>query len=62
MDAAYIECSSKEMRGVENVFSLAVDTVVQHEEQAHFGSVVSVSGNGGIPSGGKKVKRSCMIL
>ena len=31
MGAIYVECSSKEMSGVNEVFELAVDTAVQRE-------------------------------
>ena len=33
MNASYVECSSKEMYGVDEVFSLAVHTAVSAEEQ-----------------------------
>ncbi|RAK99564.1 Rho4-like protein [Aspergillus ibericus CBS 121593] len=68
MNASYVECSSKEMRGVDGVFALAVDTVVSAEEQdwndrqttSTPGSKPRVTGGGG---GGKKVKkRTCKIL
>ncbi|OJK01568.1 hypothetical protein ASPACDRAFT_77290 [Aspergillus aculeatus ATCC 16872] len=68
MNASYVECSSKEMRGVDGVFGLAVDIVVSAEEQdcndrqtSSAGSKPRVGGGGG--GGGKKVKkRSCKIL
>lgn len=66
MGATYIECSSKEMRGVDEVFAKAVDTVVAIEEQGYVAqqsnhrSSSKPSGGGG-PS--KKVKkRNCKIL
>ncbi|KAL4747237.1 GTP-binding protein rhoC [Aspergillus terricola var. indicus] len=64
MNASYVECSSKEMRGVDSVFQLAVDTVVSLEEQNWDTRLPSSSGKpGGKPTGGKKVKkRSCKIL
>ncbi|EED13025.1 Rho GTPase Rho4, putative [Talaromyces stipitatus ATCC 10500] len=59
MNAAYIECSSKEMKGVEEVFELAVNTVVGVEEQGYYGP--GPSGKGGAV--GRKVKkRTCKIL
>ncbi|EAU33876.1 protein rho4 [Aspergillus terreus NIH2624] len=67
MNAAYVECSSKEMRGVDEVFQMAVDTVVGFEEQTTW-SVPSTSASGkptggGGRSGPKKVKkRTCKIL
>lgn len=33
MGATYVECSSKEMQGVDDVFELAVNTAVGHEIQ-----------------------------
>lgn len=33
MGASYVECSSKEMRGVDEVFGLAVNTAVAAEEE-----------------------------
>ena len=64
MNASYVECSSKEMRGVDSVFQLAVDTVVSLEEQNWDTRLPSSSGKpGGKPIGGKKIKkRSCKIL
>ncbi|EEQ90993.1 hypothetical protein RJZ56_007769 [Blastomyces dermatitidis] len=56
MGATYVECSSKEMRGVDEVFELAVNTAVGIEEQGHDSS------NGG--GGGRKraKKRTCKLL
>ncbi|KAF4264465.1 hypothetical protein KXW98_004535 [Aspergillus fumigatus] len=70
MNASYIECSSKEMRGVDEVFALAVDTVVSAEEQDWMGNSQSNGtsskfggGGSGLRSGSKKVKkRTCKIL
>lgn len=69
MNASYVECSSKEMRGVDSVFQLAVDTVVSVEDQNWDSQVPSSSGkpsksnNGGSGGGRKKIKkRSCKIL
>jgi GTPase SAR1 family protein len=70
MNASYIECSSKEMRGVDEVFAMAVDTVVAAEEQEWMGTSQGNStsskfggGGGGLRSGSKKVKkRTCKIL
>lgn len=69
MGATYVECSSKEMRGVDDVFAKAVDTVVAIEEQGwktkqsshnRSASKISVDAGGG---GGRKIKkRSCKIL
>lgn len=73
MNASYVECSSKEMRGVDEVFSLAVHTVVSLEEgwndrpspsstakTSGGGSTVPSSsggGGGGRSKGAKKVKK-----
>ncbi|KAI9930293.1 hypothetical protein ASPWEDRAFT_50628 [Aspergillus wentii DTO 134E9] len=71
MNASYVECSSKEMRGVDEVFSLAVDTVVTVEEEQTWTSRPSQKTNGkptGNASGGGRVagkkvkKRTCKIL
>ncbi|KAJ5713511.1 Rho GTPase Rho4 [Penicillium malachiteum] len=67
MGASYVECSSKEMRGVDDVFAHAVDTVVTTEDEGWKTSKQSNSRAGAKPSGpsgpGKKIKkRSCKIL
>ncbi|KAB8269775.1 Rho GTPase Rho4 [Aspergillus minisclerotigenes] len=66
MNASYIECSSKEMRGVDGVFEMAVDTVVSAEEQFSWNNRQSHSASGKATGGGggpKKVKkRTCKIL
>ncbi|KLJ05333.1 GTP-binding protein rhoC [Blastomyces silverae] len=56
MGATYVECSSKEMRGVDEVFELAVNTAVGVEEQGRDSS----SGSG---AGRKRPKkRTCKLL
>ena len=65
MGATYVECSSKEMSGVHEVFDLAVDTAVGREiaikesiqRQTQFGSNIAGNGN-------KRSKRRgpCSIL
>lgn len=70
MGAVYVECSSKEMVGVDEVFELAVNTVVGQEietkQQAAQNNKSSPFGSGGGGGGGKKKgKRSaknCPIL
>jgi hypothetical protein len=69
MGASYVECSSKEMRGVDDVFAQAVDTVVTTEEESWKPTKQSSSNNRNSvkPSGGgrpgKKIKkRTCKIL
>lgn len=60
MGASYIECSSKEMTGVDDVFELAVNTAVGVEEETY--SSAGPSGKG--PTGGRRKvkKRTCKIL
>ncbi|KAL8808552.1 MAG: hypothetical protein Q9182_000103 [Xanthomendoza sp. 2 TL-2023] len=64
MGAVYAECSSKEMKGVDEVFELAVNTAVgqevamkqqQRESRQDFGGK-------GIPIGKRIKKRGCPIL
>jgi len=69
MGATYVECSSKEMRGVDEVFASAVDMVCSIEEQGYayqpsHNRTTSKASASGVPSRpGKKVKkRSCKIL
>lgn len=61
MGAAYIECSSKEMTGVDEVFELAVNTVVGVEDETYSTPGPGPGGKG--PTGRRKVKkRTCKIL
>ncbi|KAJ5458111.1 hypothetical protein N7475_009499 [Penicillium sp. IBT 31633x] len=71
MGATYAECSSKEMRGVDEVFAKAVDAAISIEEQGW--STQEPTSRGGrnksyvygrwSPRPGKKVKkRTCKIL
>ena len=70
MGAIYVECSSKEMNGVHDVFELAVDTAVGREikmkeerEQWAFSGGGRMSGMSGMSGGGKiGKKRACVIL
>lgn len=62
MGAIYVECSSKEMKGVEEVFELAVDTAVGQEiamKQQHESRQVV---GGRTPAARKAKKRGCPIL
>ena len=58
MGAIYVECSSKEMKGVDDVFELAVNTAVGQEINSREEVIP------GIPRGPtkKSKKRSCKIL
>ena len=68
MGAIYIECSSKESRGVDEVFELAVNTAIRQEvvvgETGHGGGALQSSASASAVGGrGQKVKkRSCKIL
>ena len=69
MGATYVECSSKEMSGVHEVFELAVDTAVgreiamkeQRQTQTQFGGNPALGGAG---ASNKRSKRRgpCSIL
>ncbi|KAI9875182.1 MAG: Rho GTPase [Pleopsidium flavum] len=63
MSATYVECSSKEMKGVDNVFELAVNTAVGREDEMRSwaGSVGADRKTSGTKA--KKIKKkSCRIL
>lgn len=67
MGATYVECSSKEMRGVDEVFAKAVDTVVEIEEEGYTVQPTnnrnsSKPSGGGVRPGKKIKKRTCKIL
>jgi Ras family protein A len=69
MGALYMECSSKEQDGVEEIFDMAVTMAVGDEykspaESNRDTAMSSASGrNPAFPTGGKKKKRSgCKIL
>lgn len=76
MGAQYMECSSKEMRGVDEIFERAILTVVANDRrniEAQMSSTNTGGGSGGGigPGGGtegglvapkRKKKRSCKIL
>ena len=67
MGATYVECSSKEMTGVQEIFDLAVDTAVGRETQMKerrqtqqsFGGKGT---NAGVVREKKSKKRECRIL
>lgn len=67
MNAQYMECSSKEMTGVDEIFEKAILTVVANDRKtieaaAHSGS--SKEPRSSIPGAGpvKKKKRKCQFL
>ncbi|CAD6563986.1 MAG: Rho GTPase [Alectoria sarmentosa] len=67
MGATYVECSSKEMLGVHEIFDLAVDTAVGREIQMKERKQTqqSFGGNGAAVGAGrekKSKKRECRIL
>jgi len=62
MGAMYLECSSKEMSGVDEIFEQAINIVVANDESNRQ---VSLSGPNaqGVPFGGiRKKKRTCRFL
>jgi len=68
MSAGYMECSSKEMRGVEEIFDQAILTVVANDRR-NLEAQMAAAHDGGIggqpfPGAGnfKKKKRNCKIL
>ena len=61
MGATYVECSSKEMRGVDQVFEMAVNIVIEVEESSYDDR--EATSVGGVARAAKKVKkRTCRIL
>ena len=58
MGARYMECSSREMKGVEEIFATAIDIAVNEEDVARQKPSQAPSGGG---RKGKK-KNSCKIL
>lgn len=68
MSAQYMECSSKEMSGVDEIFEHAISTVVANDRRTLEAQAASGSGNEGrssLPGGmvvPKRKKRKCAIL
>lgn len=68
MSAQYMECSSKEMSGVDEIFEQAILTVVANDRKTLEASAAAGhSGNIGrssVPGGGpiKRKKRKCQFL
>lgn len=55
-----MECSSKEMTGVEDIFNKAINTVVANDRSNQEQKPEALPP--GVPRGMKKKKRSCRIL
>jgi Ras homolog gene family, member A len=76
MNAQYMECSSKEMKGVDEIFDQAIHTVVMNDKRnieaamaaaptsGPVGKETGGSSGGGIPGvrAFKKKKRNCNFL
>jgi len=61
MGARYMECSSKEMEGVEEIFEIAINTVVENDESN--APALPQKDGPGQPSGmRKRKKRNCRFL
>jgi Ras family protein A len=61
MGARYMECSSKEMVGVDEIFDEAINTVVAND-RSNQPVQERVSSAGGQPIMKKKKKRDCRFL
>lgn len=59
MGAMYMECSSKEMTGVHDIFEIAIDTAVRGREEPQSAGAQTQSG--AMPAK-KKKSRQCTIL
>ncbi len=60
-----MECSSKEMTGVEEIFAEAINTVVANDRSNQQEQTLSGSGGGSSQQAGmikKKKKRNCRML
>lgn len=62
MGAMYVECSSKEMQGVDEVFELAVDTAIGQEVEKQQQKDSQQKYGGGGKSKKSKKARNCPIL
>ena len=66
MGAVYAECSSKELKGVDDVFELAVNTAVGQEiaskQQQRTESRQDPGHRGGVPITRKSKSKGCRIL
>jgi Ras family protein A len=62
MGARYMECSSKEMIGVHEIFEEAINTVVANDASNQPRQTPSQGQSGGGGGGMRKKKRSCRML
>ncbi|PVH88804.1 small ras-like GTPase, rho family [Cadophora sp. DSE1049] len=62
MGARYMECSSKEMTGVDEIFTEAINTVVANDRSNQRQTSSSGGGSGPQVGGIKKKKRNCRFL
>lgn len=70
MNAQYMECSSKEMKGVEEIFERAILTVVANDRKTLEQQATNTSGGNGVTYGNsgapipviKKKKRKCFVV
>lgn len=66
MGAQYMECSSKEMRGVDEIFERAILTVVandrRNQESTNQANNAAADGKTPIMRVPKKKKRRCQVL
>jgi Ras family protein A len=60
MGARYMECSSKEMTGVDEIFNEAINTVVANDRSNQLQQPEALPP--GQPGGMKKRKRNCRFL
>jgi hypothetical protein len=60
MGARYMECSSKEMSGVDDIFNMAIDTIVTNDRSNQ--QYQKENGGTGQTGAIRKKKRSCKIL
>jgi Ras family protein A len=61
MGARYMECSSKEMIGVHEIFEEAINTVVANDPSNQQRQTPAPGQTGGV-GGMRKKKRTCKIL
>lgn len=62
MGAMYLECSSKEMSGVDEIFEQAINIVVANDESNRQQSSSAQAGPGAPFGAIKKKKRNCRFL